>query len=171
MERLALAFSGKKREEKRQAMVLQTVQTVAQWAQSNPMRSFRVYRTPQGLRLLFVDKLYDPTSEETLAILRGLKTDPMYIKLTQKQECFRARLTAKPWRCGCPRPPHLYPWDSPEAEQEFRQWESRYTSVAAKYRACEYVKAFGAMAQITAVQAVIKAHDDGTMMDAPLPLG
>ena len=33
---------------------------------------------------------------ETAAILAELQADPLYVNLTRKQECFRARLTAKP---------------------------------------------------------------------------
>jgi hypothetical protein len=167
---LLALFMPKKREEKRQAQILETVQKVERWAQDNSARSFRLYRTQQGLRLLFTDKLYDPKSEETLAILRGVASDPMYIRLTQKQECFRARLTAKPWRCGCKRPPNSYPWENAETERLYRQWERQYTAVEAKYRTCELLKTFGRMADLPAVKTVTTTHDQAARIDAPAPL-
>lgn len=167
---LAFIFMPNKREEKRQAIIKETTQRIAQWASSNPSHSFRMYRTQQGLRLLFTDKLYDPISKETMEILQGLNSDPMYIKLTQKQECFRARLTAKPWRCGCSRPPNAYPRDNAEAERIFQQWESQYTNLASKFRACEFLKAFGTVADIRALKAIINAHDQGSMIDRTAPL-
>lgn len=170
LESLVFIFMPKKRDEKRKAMILETGQRIAQWAQSNPTRSFRLYRTLNGLRLLFTDKLYDPTSKETLTILRALASDPMYIKLTQKQECFRARLTAKPWRCGCTRPPNSYPWDSAESERAFRQWEKQYTSTEAKFRACEFIKAFGVMADIAAVKTIATTHDHLSRIESTVPL-
>jgi len=170
LEGLVFLFMPKKRDEKRKAMILETGQRVAQWAQSNPTRSFRMYRTQQGLRLLFTDKLYDPTSEETLTILRGLSADPMYITLTRKQECFRARLTAKPWRCGCPRPPSSYPWDDADAERAFRQWEKQYASMDAKFRACEFIREFGVMADIAAVKGIATTHDRLSRIESAAPL-
>lgn len=170
LEGLIFIFMPRKRDEKRKAMMLETEQRIAQWARSNPTRSFRMYRTQQGLRLLFTDKLYDPTSEETLTILRGLNSDPMYIKLTQKQECFRARLTAKPWRCGCPRPPNSYPWDNADSECAFRRWEKQYASMEGKFRACEFIKAFGVMADITAVKVIVTTHDQLSRIESAVPL-
>ena len=122
------------------------------------------------MRLLFTGRLYDPTSKETLTILQGLESDPMYIKLTQKQECFRARLTAKPWRCGCSRPPTTYPWDGAEPERKFREWEKQYAAADASFRACEFVKAFGARATIAALTATVTAHDQGSRIEATAPL-
>ena len=170
LEALAFMFMPGKREEKRKAIALETAQGIAQWADSHPAHSFRMYRTRQGLRLLFTDKLYDPASEETLAILRGLNSDPMYIKLTQKHECFRARLTAKPWRCGCPRPPNSYPWDNADSERRYREWERQYAGAEAKFRACEFIKAFGTMADIVAVKAIAAAHDRLSRVGSAAPL-
>lgn len=170
VEGLLFMMMPKKRKEKRKAVALQTAQGVAQWAHSHPAHSFRMYRTQQGLRLLFTDKLYNPASEETLAILRGLKSDPMYVKLTQKYECFRARLTAKPWRCGCPRPPNSYPWESADAERTYREWEKRYAGAEAKFRACEFIKAFGVNADLAAVKAIVYAHDRLSRIESASPL-
>jgi hypothetical protein len=170
LEILAFMFMPKKREEKRQAIIVETTQRITQWASSNPSRSFRMYRTQQGLRLLFTDKLYDPISNETMELLHALNSDPMYIKLTQKQECFRARLTAKPWRCGCSRPPSTYPRDNAEADRLFQQWETQYTNRASKFRACEFQKAFGTVADIRALKVIINAHDQGSMIDYTVPL-
>ncbi len=170
IEAMQFLFAPAKREAKRQALAAATLERIGQWAQANPAHAFRVYRTPDGLRLLFTDRLYDPTADETLAILRGLGSDPMYITLTQKQECFRARLTAKPWRCGCPRPPHAFPWASPAAERASREWEQRYAEIEARYRACEFVKALGRTVDNPAIRAVVDAHDRGCRVEAPLPL-
>jgi hypothetical protein len=170
LEWLVFMILPRKRDEKRKAMAVQTAQGVAQWAHDHPAHSFRMYRTQQGLRLLFTDKLYDPASEETLTILRGLNSDPMYVKLTQKHECFRARLTAKPWRCGCPRPPNSYPWDSAESERAYREWEKRYAGAEKKFRACEFIKAYGVMADSEAVKAIATAHDRLSRIESALPL-
>ena len=170
LESLLFLLLPKKREAKRQAQILETANKIERWAHSNPAHSFRLYRTLEGMRLLFTGRLYDPSSDETLGILRGLESDPMYIRLTRKQECFRARLTAKPWRCGCPRPPNSYPWESADAERKFRDWERQYAAADAKFRTCEFVKAFGIVADSAAIKSTMAAHDHGTRIDASAPL-
>ena len=170
IESILLAFNRKLREAKRQAVIETTIQEVQCWSESNPSRSFRQYRTAEGLRLLFTDKLYDPGSVETASLLRELKADPLYIKLTEKQECFRARLTSKPWRCGCRRPPHSFPWTDAQSEREFRAWEAEYKKKDAHYRACQLIEAVGSIAQDSALKSIVDLHDriSGVETDAPL---
>ena len=170
IESIVLAFSRKKREAKWQAAIQETVGEVQRWSERNPSRSFRQYRTREGLRLLFTDKLYDPTSAETASLLRGLKADPLYVKLTEKQECFRARLTSKPWRCGFSRPPSGFPWADTEAEDAYRRWETEYTKKDSNYRVCEFMRAFGDMADDAALQIVVALHDRLSRIDSNAPL-
>ena len=170
LEALLLAFSRKKRDEKKEAVVQETVQRVAEWAEGHRPHSFRLYRTKEGLRLLFTGQSYDPASEETASILRELRADPLYVKLTQKQECFRARLTSKPWRCGCPRPPIGFPWDDAGAEQAFREWEAVYATRDAGFKACELMREFGEQAAMAPVKTIIEVHDRGSRTDADAPL-
>ncbi|MEW6078222.1 MAG: hypothetical protein AB1724_10445 [Thermodesulfobacteriota bacterium] len=146
------------------------IRKVEAWAGRNPGRGFRLYRTKEGLRLLFTDRLYDPASEETAAILAELEADPLYVRLTQKQECFRARLTVKPWRCGIPRPPSAFPWDSPKEEAVFRQWEADYTRRDAEFKVCELIRAFGPPAKIGALKTIVDVHDRGAKINANAPL-
>ena len=94
----------------------------------------------------------------------------MYVQLTEKQQCFRARLTSKPWRCGCTRPPNAFPWDSGEAEAAYRQWESDYTKRDANYRSCELIKEFGHMADIPSLRTIIDIHDEASRIASGAPL-
>ncbi len=170
LEALLALFRPGQREARREAAALKTIQGIEVWARENPTRSFRLYRTREGLRLLFTDKLYEPAAEETLGLLKALAADPMYIKLTRKQACFRARLTAKPWRCGCPLPPNAFPREGADAARAFRQWEGQYTKADAACRVCEFVKAFGRAADLPAFRAVVAAHDLGTRIESTEPL-
>jgi hypothetical protein len=99
-----------------------------------------------------------------------LNTDPMYLRLTQKQECFRARLTSKPWRCGCPRPPNTYPWTDPQAEAVYRRWQAAYTQTDAGFRVCELLQTYGEPADIEAIGQVVEAHDRLTRVESSTPL-
>ncbi len=166
---LMLAISRKRREARQQEAVQAaqaTIELVVQWAKRNPGRCFRLYRTKEGLRLLFTDGLYDPTAEETATILSELEADPLYVDLTRKQECFRARLTSKPWRCGSPRPPNSFPWIDSNAEAEFRQWEAAYTKRDAEFKVCELIREFGSPADIGSLQTIVDVHDRGARVTA-----
>ena len=170
IESILLAFSRKKKEAKWQAAIQETMLEVQHWSERNLSRSFRQYRTREGLRLLFTDRLYDPTSAETASLLRGLKADPLYVMLTEKQECFRARLTSKPWRCGFSRPPKGFPWADTKAERAYRRWETEYTKKDSNYRVCELIRVFGDTADDAALRIVVALHDRMSRIESNAPL-
>jgi hypothetical protein len=109
---------------------------VAAWAAKRPDLGLRVYRTLAGLRCLVTNVPFEPASPEAQSILRELRSDPLYTRLCQAQECFRARLTPKPWRCSAPPPPSRYPWLNVSAETRYRQWEQDYESLTEHYTGC-----------------------------------
>ena len=74
-----------------------------------PRTSFRIYRTAAGFRLLATDLLLDPASAQAQELLADFSADPFFVKLCRLQASFRARLTPKPWRCGCALPPASFP--------------------------------------------------------------
>jgi hypothetical protein len=152
-------FSKARRQEKAKAVVEDTVKKVRFWLEDNRGHTLRMYRTQAGLRLLFTDKLYEPGSDETGEVLQGLGSDPLYRKLTEKQECFRARLTPKPWRCDLTDPPNRYPWPDEKEEARYRKWEENYGQVCREYRVCELVEEFGRASGDKEIEAVIQAHD------------
>jgi hypothetical protein len=156
---IKLAFSPLRRDARRDALRQQTVDRMQDWAADNPGRGFRLYRTPEGLRLLFTDRLYDPAADETAQLFGQFGADPLYVRLTKRQECFRARVTAKPWRCGCPKPPGTFPWENAAAEESYRHWERQYTEINDRYRACELLSVFGTIADIESLRTVIEYHD------------
>jgi hypothetical protein len=160
LDALLLSLSASRRRQRQATIREQTLQSVHDWSRRHPHHALRIYRTYAGLRLLFVDQRYDPSSEMVARILDELGSDPLYRTLTSKQECFRARLTAKPWRCGAKVPPHQYPWANDQAEQAYRAWESRYTETAEAYRACELLESYGNEAADSEILTVLKIHDE-----------
>jgi len=157
---VALLFSRSRREQRKAAARDLTLESVRHWSQHHASHAFRLYRTCAGLRLLFVDKLYEPKSEDTRRILAELGSDPLYCTLTLKQECFRARLTPKPWRCGSKKPPNQYPWQDSHAEQSYRDWERRYEEAAETYRVCDLVETCGTPAPNDEITTVLALHDE-----------
>lgn len=60
--------------------------------------NFRIYQTAGGLRAIETTKEWQPASWQTKRLMKSVYADPLYIGLCWSQECFRARLTPKPWR-------------------------------------------------------------------------
>lgn len=132
---------------------------IEEWARRNPQLSLRVYRTAGGLRGLITNELFEPTDPGSTQILQSLNSDPLYVTLCRVQECFRARLTPKPWRCGSANPPSRYPWTTAGAELIYRQWERTYGYAADRYTTCQLVKEFGARPMPSDVARIVELHD------------
>ncbi len=130
---------------------------------SQPGIGFRIYRTCGGFRLLITSSSYDPATSETLKLLEAFGSDPLYIRMCKAQECFRARLSAKYWRCGAGRPPSRFPWDDVAKEREYRVWEDDYHRVANQFAVCELVGSRGADAIDDSVRTIVDTHDRLTM--------
>ena len=170
IDAIRLMFNKQLKEERKRVARERTIDNVMQWSQKNPYQKFRLYETAAGLRLLFMDRLYSPTSEEVVALLDALGSDKLYRRLTIKQECFRARLTPKPWRCGCFRPPNRYPWETEQEEQTYRQWEQDYNNKICGYGVCRLITSIGALPEDPHIVSIIELHDQYTCLDPALPL-
>ncbi|MEX1028316.1 MAG: hypothetical protein WD049_10000 [Candidatus Paceibacterota bacterium] len=69
------------------------------WEAPIDVASWRLYRTHSGFRLICTSRLMcEHNMWFGVRLLRFLQADPRYIELCEKQRCFRARLTPKPWR-------------------------------------------------------------------------
>jgi hypothetical protein len=129
-------------------------------AHAHPELGLRLYRTAAGFRCLVTSRVYEPTSDEAIGLLRELGCDPLYVALCRSQECFRARLTPKYWRCGGSAPPSRYPWPTDDAELAYREWETAYHQRADAFAACEALGAYGASKVHPAAEAVRDVRDE-----------
>lgn len=138
----------------------ETILGINVWAEQNPNKSFRLYRTAAGLRLLFTDKQYQPKSAEVSQLMQSVGADPMYLKLCEAQECFRARLTPKPWRFGFWRPPNQFPFIDQAALDKNRVWEDKYSKKIHNYATAELIAEYGQLASDNKIKAIIIYHDE-----------
>jgi hypothetical protein len=149
---------------------LPSVRKVEEWAGRHPEYGIRIYATYAGLRCLILNTVFEPKSDEASAILNDLQSDPLYIRLCKAQECFRARLTPKPWRSGAREPRHRYPWENSRVEAEYRQWEKQYDAATSKYSTCRLVKQLGVKDIHPDIEPILSYHDRVTRVDSNLPL-
>jgi hypothetical protein len=120
----------------------------------------RLYRTAAGYRCLITSGTYQPTSPDSIELMRSMQCDPLYLKLCSVQECFRARLSPKFWRCGATRPPVRFPWANDAQELQMREWESAYHATADRFATCELVGTFGSTDRGKQVDAIVAVHDE-----------
>ncbi len=120
------------------------------------------------LREEIVDSLQHDGNE--LAIITRNSYGAVNRRLTEKQQCFRARLTPKPWRCGCKKPPSRYPWDDPQAESKYREWQQNYEQQARSYATCRLLGAIGEGPSDERIGSVVSVHDRYTLNDTEATL-
>ena len=132
---------------------------VTEWASRHLDVALRVYRTFAGLRCLITNQLFDPSGREAADILRALNSDPLYIRLCQAQECFRARVTPKPWRVDMSGPPAQYPFENAASESRYRQWQQRYEQTISKFATCRLIQQIGPRQVHPEVEPILTLHD------------
>lgn len=135
-----------------------------------PEWGVRVYRTQAGLRVLVTHALFEPQSDQTRTLLEQLACDPLYVRLCRAQECFRARLTPKPWRCGHYANTLKYPFENADRAEQFARWNADYATRQQGYATCRCLDVLGNGAVDPQVERIIEFHDDVTRCSEPLPL-
>jgi hypothetical protein len=158
----------------RQRIMKAAIARLQAFVDSHPRWNVRVYETPAGLRLIATHALFEPRSVEVADFFRAMQVDPVYQQMCIRQNCFRARLSAKPWRCGVES--HLRPrpgvWPvQPERMPARMAWIEAYEKRATGFAACRFVEALGSGIVHPAIASVLKFHDDECRaMDSGLPI-
>jgi hypothetical protein len=134
-----------------------------------PDGSFTIYRTAAGFRVVAGDPLYEPASPKAEALMIALGVDPSYLNLCRVQQCFRARLTPKPWRCGMSDPPGRYPRGADD-EAAHAQWVSDYERATHDKATCQTIETLGWRRIHEEAEEAIRLHDRKTRADSNLPL-
>lgn len=141
-----------------------------QFMAQRPGWGLRLYRTFAGLRGIVMHDTFDPKSDQALEALRQMGSDPLYVRLCQSQECFRARLTPKPWRCGHRNNTISYPIDDPRAAERFEQWKAKYEACQSQYATCRFLGPMGSTAVHPEVSQIVELHDFMTKCNESLKL-
>ena len=147
---------------------------VESFAARHPDWHLRLYRTRAGLRVLVMHRTFSPREEEVGKLFAALQADGLYATMCRVQNCFRARLTAKPWRIGIGkriRPP-VAAWSREQAFLPDRlAWIADYERKAMAFAACRFLKAFGDEARVDAKAARVRdLHDDMARAGSALAL-
>lgn len=163
--KIRIAFSGGEE--------IAAMKRVVQFLETRPDWSVRVYRTPAGFRLMATHRPFSADDPEVQACFEAWGTDPVYRSMCLRQSCFRARLSAKPWRIGMTT--HLKPrpgvWPvSPERLGARQRWIDDYERSAQGYASCQYLETLGSGMTHPEVRQVLEVHDRLSGAESGLPL-
>src|SRR5690606_34611000 len=136
-------------------------QRISETVAARPELGIRLYRTPGGYRAIVTSHTIPPKSDESRQLLTALGSDPLYVRLCEQQECYRARLTPKPWRIGLQVPDiQSFPRIDEQAEREMEAWIKRYEHASRTWAACEFIADFGVKTVHPDVAPVLAWHDE-----------
>ncbi|MBI5092846.1 MAG: hypothetical protein HZB26_10445 [Candidatus Hydrogenedentes bacterium] len=140
---------------------------------THPEWGSRLYRTPAGVRVLVTHRPFQPNEPEVRECFQALRVDPLFAQMCLNQQCFRARVSPKPWRIGIPdhmRPrPGIWPV-APERMPLRQRWIDRYESMAVSFSACSFLESVGADTIHPVVAPVLRLHDDLSKAASGLPI-
>jgi hypothetical protein len=146
---------------------------IARFVRSHAGWAVRVYRTPSGLRAMATHQLFEPNDPSVKTFFDADGVDPLYARMCVNQQCFRARLTPKPWRIGISA--HLKPrpgvWPvAPEHRPVRDAWIANYEAASRGYAACRFLEAVGTGAVHIDIETVRRLHDDASKALQDLPI-
>ena len=162
---------------------------------NHPTESFRLYQTPAGFRIIATHDVVLPSDRLVAEWFAYFHADTNYVRLCQAQQCFRARLTAKPWRLSevenkklakdIPAKDFWFGSDNTDVDNSIeqrqdelkarKQWIVDYDRFTQGYRACHYVESFAGreashQLQSVAIKALVDWHDRACRVDKALPM-
>ncbi|NHN54314.1 hypothetical protein G9U51_00755 [Calidifontibacter sp. DB0510] len=143
------------------------IERIRRFANTNPGWGVRTYRTAAGLRVLITGSGLTPSSPATTSVLTSLQTDPVYLRLCGAYDCFRARLTPKPWRLTRSFP--RYPGWPARDERALAAWIDRYERERQEFAGCHLLAVQGPPPDAVS-GAVLELHDLATRADSQAPL-
>jgi hypothetical protein len=126
---------------------------------------FRIYETYQGARVIVLGKDFDPRHPDTRKMMNEFNCDGLYMTLCHKQNCYRARLTPKPYRMNLRRYKVQYPRG--EEDAELRQWLADYERESRNFSVCRFIEQVGTR---HSVDDVVRLHDAITGVNYRQPL-
>jgi len=145
---------------------------IREFSDNHPDWHLRVYKTPMGYRVLVMHKTFSPTDDDTLTFFKSIHSDPLYVKMCKNQQCFRARVSPKPWRIGLPRITSgtgVWPI-KPERMPERTQWVAKYEKLSRDYAACAFLEKLGSNTSNPKTEHIQKLHDEYCQSDKDLPI-
>lgn len=152
---------------------LNALNNIRDFSKSHPEWHLITYSTPMGFRILVTHKTFDPRGDEVEQFFKALNNDPIYQRMCVNQNCFRARVSPKPWRIGISN--HIRPrpgvWPvNPEKMSVRTEWITEYELKAKEFASCKFVEEIGSHVIDEKIVSIRKIHDDLCKANLDLPI-
>ncbi len=145
-------FKPMKRMDKKEKIVFKFQEFVSKHPEFGS--DFRIYETTKGIRVIG-KKYLDPADKKNIRLMGKLNVDWLYVVLSQKQQCYRARITPKPYRLRIKtikvKSPLFCQSDT------YKNWANMYDEASRNYTVARYIKSIG---RDFSSDKVIKYHDE-----------
>ncbi|UTA47310.1 hypothetical protein L1F30_14200 [Simiduia sp. 21SJ11W-1] len=116
-------------------------------------QDFRIYETAKGIRV--IGKTFvAPEQPRFTRWMRALFVDWLYIEMSKRQGCYRARLTPKPFRMKIKTLKIRSPLDCDT--QAYKEWAAMYAERAKDFSVVRLIKTLG---RDFSHEPVVRAHD------------
>ncbi|MCL1909938.1 MAG: hypothetical protein FWG05_03275 [Kiritimatiellaeota bacterium] len=126
--------------------------------------AFRIYETHSGIRIIG-KRYFNPRSERFPAAMDSFDVDSLYAVLCRKQNCYRARLTPKPYRMKIKTMRIENPTDC--ETEEYAAWRGMYEEASRRYGV---VRLWESIGRDFRDDPVIALHDQTAIPRAGCPL-
>ena len=143
------------------------LQTIKKVSKLDPGLHLRVYKTPMGFRVLVMNRTFSPRQNTTIKLLNKFCSDRIYTLMCKNQNCFRARITPKPWRIDMDRlrpVPGVWPVKKKHMEKR-KKWVDEYIKKSQHYSSCHFVMQLGSNTVSPEVEYIRKLHDEYCKVD------
>jgi len=131
-----------------------TLQKIRKKVKKNNYRNygFVIYETHNGYRVIVTGNLQGPRTKKSIAVMRDIGTDFLYFHLCLKQNCFRARLTPKPYRIKQRRLSSKYLNRNEEQQSDFEAWVEEYDRKSISFAVCKKIEQHGEVSHNPIIQ-------------------
>ncbi len=121
---------------------------------------FRIYETAKGIRVIG-KKYVSPQDKKYRSLMRFFYVDWIYIEMSRKQNCYRARLTPKPYRMRG----KTFRVTSPLICEtpEYKEWSTEYQQRSQNFSVVRLIETIGSN---FSMDPVIRLHDKTCNMSA-----
>ena len=137
----------------------------------NPNWNVRIYRTPIGMRVLATHQTFDPNEPIVAECFKEIAADRRYVVMCERQACFRARVSPKPWRIGISQRLRGGVWPIDDHRMFHRKaWIDQYEFVSTSYASCKFIESIGSGMVHNEIRDVIEVHDRLSQANSTLPI-
>ncbi len=127
--------------------------------------SIRLYETRAGVRAIVLGAPVAAASRDAQRVFETLHADRLYASLCRKQQCYRARVTPKPYRVHCGGMRVTIPRDA-EQQKALDAWIPRYEAACRGHATCRFIRQIGRAPSTR----IVDLHDEMTAAHSDLPL-